>query len=119
MFYLFLIFFLTDLCYAHSDSIQLENAQQTFNTHINNQTINLYDSKTLEQIPIESFNIIFTSNLLLVNQDLINCLISLRRLLVPNDLLLLLELVHIPLYFHLIFGFIDQWWSSSDDDYNI
>ncbi|CAF1193809.1 unnamed protein product [Adineta steineri] len=50
------------------------------------------------------------------NQDLINFLIALRRLLVPNGLLLLLELVHIPLYFDLIFGFNDQWWSSSDDD---
>ncbi|CAF4349044.1 unnamed protein product, partial [Adineta steineri] len=98
-----------------SDPIQLANVQQTFNTHINNQTINLYDSKTLEKIPIESFDTIFSTNQLLVNQDVINCLIALRRLIVPNGLLLLLELVHIPLYFDLIFGFIDQWWSSSDD----
>ncbi|CAF4054186.1 unnamed protein product [Adineta steineri] len=112
---------LIDLYYADFDPIQLANAQQTFNTHINNQTknlsiiydetIDLYDSKTLEQIPIESSDIIFSANQLLVNQNLTkkNSLISLRRLLVPNGLLLLLELVQIPLYFHLIFGFIDQW----------
>ncbi|CAF4344144.1 unnamed protein product, partial [Adineta steineri] len=50
---------LIDLHYADSDPIQLANAQQTFNTHLTNQTIDLsiiydetidlYDSKTLEQ----------------------------------------------------------------------
>ncbi|CAF4259793.1 unnamed protein product, partial [Adineta steineri] len=80
------------------------------------ETIDLYDSKTFEKIRIESFDIIFSSNQLQGNQDLTNCLIDLRRLLVPNGLLLLLELVHIPLYFDLLFGFIDQWWSSSDDN---
>ncbi|CAF3862612.1 unnamed protein product [Adineta steineri] len=117
---------LTDLHYADSDRIQLANAQQTFNIHITNQTknlsiiydetIDLYDSKTLEKIPIESFDIIFSANQLLVNQDLRNCLIDLRRLLVPNDLLLLLELVHIPFYFDLVFGFNDEWWSPDDDN---
>ncbi|CAF4282696.1 unnamed protein product, partial [Adineta steineri] len=118
---------LIDLHYADSDPIQLANAQQTFNTHITNQTnlsiiydetIDLYDSKTLEKIPIESFDIIFSANQLQGNQDLTNSLIDLRRLLVPNGLLLLLELVHVPLYFDLIFGFSDQWWSSSDDNDN-
>ncbi|CAF1055717.1 unnamed protein product [Adineta steineri] len=80
------------------------------------ETIDLYDSKTLEQIPFESFDLIFSANQLLGNQDLTNSLISLRRLLVPNGLLLLLELVHIPLYFDLIFGFNDQWWSSDDNN---
>ncbi|CAF4332763.1 unnamed protein product, partial [Adineta steineri] len=71
---------LIDVHYADSDPTQLANAQQTFNTHINNQTknlsiiydetIDLYDSKTLEQIPFESFDIIFSANQLLVNQDL-------------------------------------------------
>ncbi|CAF1205382.1 unnamed protein product [Adineta steineri] len=37
------------------------------------------------------------------NQDLTNSITDLRRLLVPNGLLLLLELVHVPLYFDLIF----------------
>ncbi|CAF4240660.1 unnamed protein product, partial [Adineta steineri] len=119
---------LIDLYYADSDPIQLANAQQTFNTHLNNQTknlsiiydetIDLYDSKTLEKIPFESFDIIFSANQLLGNQDLTkkNALISLRRLLVPNGLLLLLELVHVPLYFDLIFCFFDQWWSSNDNN---
>ncbi|CAF1241661.1 unnamed protein product [Adineta steineri] len=35
---------LIDLYYADSDPIQLENAQQTFNTHITNQIIDLYDT---------------------------------------------------------------------------
>ncbi|CAF3938116.1 unnamed protein product [Adineta steineri] len=119
---------LIDLHYTDSDPIQLANAQQTFSTHINNQTknlciiydetIDLYDSKTLEKIPIESFDIILSANQLLGNQDLTkkNSLISLRRLLVPNGLLLLLELVHVPLYFDLIFGFFDQWWSSDNNN---
>ncbi|CAF4012614.1 unnamed protein product, partial [Adineta steineri] len=58
---------LIDLHYADSDPIQLANAQQTCNTHITNQIIDLYD-------------------------------------------------IHVPLYFDLIFGFNDQWWSSSDDN---
>ncbi|CAF0906454.1 unnamed protein product [Adineta steineri] len=71
---------LIDLYYADADPIQLANAQQTFNTHINNQrnlsiiydeTIDLYDSKTLEQIPLESSDIIFSANQLRGNQDLI------------------------------------------------
>ncbi|CAF1470083.1 unnamed protein product, partial [Adineta steineri] len=56
---------LIDLYYADSDPIQLANAQQTFNTHLTNQTKDLYDSKTLEQIPFESFDIIFSANQLL------------------------------------------------------
>ncbi|CAF4161011.1 unnamed protein product, partial [Adineta steineri] len=116
---------LIDLHYADSNPIQLANAQQTFNTHITDQTnlsiiydetIDLYDSKTLEKIPFESFDIIFSANQLLGNQDLTNSLIALRRLLVPNGLLLLLELVHVPLYFDLIFGFFDQWWSSDNNN---
>ncbi|CAF4123075.1 unnamed protein product [Adineta steineri] len=46
-------------------------------------------------------------NYRLRNQGLINSLINLRRL---------LELVHVPLYFDVIFGFFDQWWSSSDNN---
>ncbi|CAF1368012.1 unnamed protein product [Adineta steineri] len=119
---------LTDVHYADSDPTQLANAQQTFNTHLTNQTkklsiiydetIDLYDSKTLEKIPFESFDIILSANQLLGNQDLTkkNSLISLRRLFVPNGLLLLLELVHVPLYFDLIFGFFDQWWSSDNNN---
>ncbi|CAF4369685.1 unnamed protein product, partial [Rotaria sordida] len=71
---------LIDVHYADSDPIQLANAQQTFHTHLTNQTknlsiiydetIDLYDSKTLEQIPIESFDIIFSANQLLGSQDL-------------------------------------------------
>ncbi|CAF4165644.1 unnamed protein product, partial [Adineta steineri] len=118
---------LIDIHYADSDPTQLANSQQTFNTYISNQTnlsiiydetIDLYDSKTLEKISIESFDIIFSANQLLGNQDLTkkNSLIALRRLLVPNGLLLLLELVHVPLYFDLIFCFFDQWWSSDNDN---
>ncbi|CAF1066039.1 unnamed protein product [Adineta steineri] len=117
---------LIDLHYADSDPVQLANAQLTFNTHLTNQTknlsiiydetIDLYDSKTLEKIPFKSFDIIFSSNQLQGNQDLTNSLIALRRLLVPNGLLLLLELVHVPLYFDLIFCFFDQWWSSANDN---
>ncbi|CAF1239604.1 unnamed protein product [Adineta steineri] len=119
---------LTDVHYADSDPTQLANAQQTFNTHLTNQTkklsiiydetIDLYDSKTLEKIPFESFDIILSANQLLANQDLTkkNSLISLHCLLDPNGLLLLLELVHIPLYFDLIFCFFDQWWSSDDNN---
>ncbi|CAF4212081.1 unnamed protein product [Adineta steineri] len=80
---------LIDVHYADSDPIQLANAQQTFNTHITDQTknlstiydetIDLYDSKTLEKIPIESFDIIFSFNQLQGNQNLINSLINLRR----------------------------------------
>ncbi|CAF4377279.1 unnamed protein product, partial [Adineta steineri] len=72
---------LIDVHYADSDPIQLANAQQTFNTHITDQTknlstiydetIDLYDSKTLEKIPIESFDIIFSFNQLQGNQNLI------------------------------------------------
>ncbi|CAF0774998.1 unnamed protein product [Adineta steineri] len=111
---------LIDLHYADSDPIQLANAQQTFNTHINNQTTDLYDSKTLKKIPLESFDIIISAHQLLGNQDLTkkNSLMALRRLLVPNGLLLLLELVRVPLYSDLIFGFIDQWCSSDNVDNN-
>ncbi|CAF1209700.1 unnamed protein product [Adineta steineri] len=102
----FLRSLLTDLHYADSDPIQLANAQQTFNTHIINQS---------------NFSIIYDETIDLYdrNQDLTNALIDLHRLLVPNGLLLLLELVHVPLYFDLIFGFFDQWWSSDDNNLSI
>ncbi|CAF4367053.1 unnamed protein product, partial [Adineta steineri] len=49
------------------------------------------------------------------SENLKKSLIDLRRLLVPNGLLLLLELINVPLYFDLIFGLLDQWWSLSDN----
>ncbi|CAF3707880.1 unnamed protein product [Adineta steineri] len=106
------IFWLTDidLHYADSDPIQLANAQQTFNTHLTNQTKNLsiiYD-ETIDLYGSKTFDIIFSSNQLQENQDLINSLIDLRRL---------LELVHVPFYFDLTFGFNDQWWSSDADNH--
>ncbi|CAF1000381.1 unnamed protein product [Adineta steineri] len=77
--------------------------------------------ETFQQVKflLKSFDIIFSSNQLQRNQDLTkkNSLIVLRRLLVPNGLLLLLELVHVPLYFDLIFCFFDQWWSSDNDNH--
>ncbi|CAF1127419.1 unnamed protein product, partial [Adineta steineri] len=101
---------LIDLYYADSDPIQLANAQQTFNTHLTNQTKNLsiiYD-ETIDLYGSKTFDIIFSSNQLQENQDLINSLIDLRRL---------LELVHVPFYFDLTFGFNDQWWSSDADNH--
>ncbi|CAF1151566.1 unnamed protein product [Adineta steineri] len=47
---------------------------------------------------------------------ILDLLLNLSQQTVPNGLLLLLELVHVPLYFDLIFGFNDQWWSSFDDN---
>ncbi|CAF4065079.1 unnamed protein product [Adineta steineri] len=81
--------------------------QQTKDNSFENYRLRIFCT-TLEKIPIKSFDIIFSSNQRLGNQDLTNCLISLRRLLVPIGLLLILKLVHVPLYFDLIFGFIDQ-----------
>ncbi|CAF3950948.1 unnamed protein product [Adineta steineri] len=91
---------LINLHYADSgsDSTQLVNAQQTFTTHINNQT-KIHLSFMMKQL---------IYMILQGNQYLTNSLINLRRLLVPNGLLLLLELIHILLYFDLIFSFIDQ-----------
>ncbi|CAF0776234.1 unnamed protein product [Adineta steineri] len=109
-----------DLHYVNMDTIQLAQAEQIFETRLADQThlsitydqtLDLFDSETLAKIPIESFDIIFAANQLPRNEDLAESLISLRRLLVPNGLLLLLELIGVPLYFDLILGLLDQWWS--------
>ncbi|CAF4268014.1 unnamed protein product, partial [Adineta steineri] len=76
----------------------------------------LTDSHCSDVLPILDFFLNLSQQT--GNQDLTNCLIDLRRLLVPNGLLLLLELVHVPLYFDLIFCFFDQWWSSDGDGSN-
>ncbi|CAF4106630.1 unnamed protein product, partial [Adineta steineri] len=113
-----------DLHYMESDPVQLTHAEQLFQTYlagqthfsiIYEQTFDLFNSETLGKIPVESFDIVFAANKLQESQDLIESLVDLRRLLVPNGLLLLLELINVPLYFDLIFGLHDQWWSLSDN----
>ncbi|CAF4278393.1 unnamed protein product, partial [Adineta steineri] len=109
-----------DLHYANMDTTQLAQAEQIFETRLSDQTrlsiiydqtLDLFNSETFAKIPIESFDIIFAANQLPRNEDLAESLINLRRLLVPNGLLLLLELIDVPLYFDLILGLLDQWWS--------
>ncbi|CAF4087291.1 unnamed protein product [Adineta steineri] len=113
-----------DLHYMESDPVQLTHAEQLFQTHLTDQThlsiiyeqtFDLFNSETLGKIPFESFDIVFAANKLQGCQDLMESLVDLRHLLVPNGLLLLLELINVPLYFDLIFGLSDQWWSLSDN----
>ncbi|CAF4200808.1 unnamed protein product, partial [Adineta steineri] len=113
-----------DLHYMESDPVQLTQAEQLFQTYlasqthlsiIYDQTFDLFNSETLGKIPFESFDIVFAANKLQGSQNLKKSLIDLRRLLVPNGLLLLLELINVSLYFDLIFGLLDQWWSLSDN----
>ncbi|UJR12906.1 hypothetical protein I4U23_017080 [Adineta vaga] len=113
-----------DLHYMESDPVQLTHAEQLFQTHLADQThlsitydqtYDLFNSEILEKIPVESFDVVFAANELQGSQDLMKSLIDLRRLLIPNGLLLLLELIDVPLYFDLIFGLLDQWWSLSDN----
>ncbi|CAF1444101.1 unnamed protein product [Adineta steineri] len=113
-----------DLHYMESDPVQLTRAEQLFQTYLGGQThlsiiyeqtFDLFNSEILGKIPFESFDIVFAANKLQGSQNLKKFLIDLRRLLVPNGLLLLLELINVPLYFDLIFGLLDQWWSLSDN----
>ncbi|CAF0930134.1 unnamed protein product [Adineta steineri] len=113
-----------DLHYADLDPIQLTQAEKLFEIHLLDQTrlsitydetFDLFNSESLENIPVESFDIVFAANKLQGSDDLISSLTNLRRLLVPNGLLLLLELIGVPLYFDLIFGLLDQWWLPSQN----
>ncbi|CAF4052022.1 unnamed protein product, partial [Adineta steineri] len=113
-----------DLHYMESDPVQLTHAEQLFQTYLTGQThlsiiyeqtFELFNSETLGKIPFESFDIVFAANKLQGSQNLKKSLTDLRRLLVPNGLLLLLELINVPLYFDIIFGLLDQWWSLSDN----
>ncbi|CAF0931514.1 unnamed protein product [Adineta steineri] len=113
-----------DLHYTDMDPIQLAHAEQLLETHladqthlsiIYDQTIDLFSNKILEIIPFESFDIVFAANKLQESEDMMRSLINLRHLLVPNGLLLLLELTDVPLYFDLIFGLLDQWWLPSSN----
>ncbi|UJR06588.1 hypothetical protein I4U23_010872 [Adineta vaga] len=119
-----------DLHYINTDSEQLAQAKQVFqkylddhqSTHIfitYDHTINVFNSKTFEKIPVETFDIIFAANQFQGSdeEDLIESLINLRHLLIPNGLFVLLELTNeIPAYFDLIFGLLDQWWSLTTDN---
>ncbi|CAF0982640.1 unnamed protein product [Adineta steineri] len=111
---------LIDFHYVNMDTTQLAQAEQIFETRLADQTrlsitydqtLDLFNNETFTKIPIESFDIIFAANQLPRNEDLAESLINLRRVLVPNGLLLLLELIGVPLYFDLILGLLDQWWS--------
>ncbi|CAF4242949.1 unnamed protein product, partial [Adineta steineri] len=113
-----------DLHYVDTDPIQLTEAEQLFETHladqthlnmIYDQTTDLFNNEILEKIPFESFDIVFAANKLQESEDLMRSLVSLRHLLVPNGLLLLLELTDAPLYFDLIFGLLDNWWLPSSN----
>lgn len=110
-----------DLNYVESDPVRLAQAQQTFGVHCGgqnrfnvtyNKMFDLSNSKLIENGDVESYDIVFASNKLQGSQDLTSSLVTLRHLLVPNGLLLLLEMTNVPLYFDLIFGLFDQcWWS--------
>ncbi|CAF4039097.1 unnamed protein product, partial [Adineta steineri] len=113
-----------DLHYADIDPVQLAQAEELFETHladqthlniIYDQTIDLFNNEILEKMPFESFDIVFAANKLQESEDLMRSLINLRHLLVPNGLLLLLELTDVPLYFDLIFGLLDHWWLPSSN----
>ncbi|CAF1285376.1 unnamed protein product [Adineta ricciae] len=118
-----------DLHCVNSDSAQLKQAAEIFEKYFNDHqiteismiydhAIDLFNSETLVKLPIESFDIIFSSNQFQISneEELKQSLVNLRRLLIPNGYLILLELTKdIPLYFDLIFGLIDQWWSSTDN----
>jgi acyl transferase domain-containing protein/NADPH:quinone reductase-like Zn-dependent oxidoreductase len=101
-----------DLNYVESDPVRLAQAQQTFDVHCMDQNrFNVTYNKLNENVDVESYDIVFAANKMQGSQDLTSSLITLRRLLVPNGLLLLLEMTKVPLYFDLIFGLFDQWWS--------
>ncbi|CAF4171946.1 unnamed protein product, partial [Adineta steineri] len=113
-----------DLHYTDMDPIQLAQAEQLFETHladqahlniIYDQTTDLFNNEILEKIPFESFDIVFAANKLQESEDLMRSLINLRHLLIPNGLLLLLELTNVPRYFDLIFGLLDHWWLPSSN----
>ncbi|CAF1458948.1 unnamed protein product [Adineta steineri] len=113
-----------DLHYADMDPVQLAQAEQLFQTHladqthlniIYDQTIDLFNNQILDRIPFESFDIVFAANKLQKSEDLMRSLINLRHLLVPNGLLLLLELTDVPLYFDLIFSLLEHWWLPSSN----
>jgi NADPH:quinone reductase-like Zn-dependent oxidoreductase len=53
---------------------------------------------------------VFAANVLQTTYDVIHSLDSLRRLLVPGGLLILLELTLTHAYFDLLFGIFPQWW---------
>ncbi|CAF1195338.1 unnamed protein product [Adineta steineri] len=114
-----------DLHYVDMDPVQLAQAEELFQTHladqthldiIYDQTIDLFNNEILEKIPFESFDIVFAANKLQESEDLMRSLTNLRHLLVPNGLLLLLELTDVPLYFDLIFGLLDNWWLPSSNE---
>ncbi|CAF1490041.1 unnamed protein product [Adineta steineri] len=113
-----------DSHYEDMDPVQLGQAEQLFETHLTDQThlniiyvqtIDLFNNQILGKIPFESFNIVLAANKLQDCEDLMRSLINLRHLLVPNGLLLLLELTDVPLYFDLIFGLLDHWWLPSSN----
>ncbi len=62
----------------------------------------------------EAHDIVFAANVLQTTVDVIHSLDSLRRLLVPHGLLILLELTLTHSYFDLLFGIFPQWWRDED-----
>ncbi|CAF2150178.1 unnamed protein product [Rotaria magnacalcarata] len=114
---------LIDLHYTDPNSALLTQAEQTFRTHLADQNrlrityhdgVDLSNGEHNEKFSVESYDIAFAANKLQGSPDLLYSLVAINRLLVPNGLLLLLELTHAPLYFDFIFGLVDQWWSPID-----
>ena len=107
------------LHYTNSNSTALAQVEQTFRVQLKEQNRlkitykDTFDFSNHESN--ESFDIVFAANKLQGNNDLHVSLIGVRRLLVPNGLLLLIELTDAPLYFDLIYGQADQWWSLDGD----
>ncbi|CAF1068403.1 unnamed protein product [Adineta ricciae] len=112
-----------DLHYVDLDSVRLKEIEQTLSGHLSHEsrlhmtfdnTFDLFNRDQNKTWMFESYDIVFTANKM-QGCDHRASLANVRTLLVPNGLLLLLELTHAPCYFDLIFGLFEQWWSPADN----
>jgi len=95
----------------------LERKNQKNRLSITYQVINL--DRSPNWLLIESFHVVFASNVVHATQNVVRSLDHIRQYLIPGGLTLLVEIgVSIP-YLDLIFGLLPQWWIDTQTNDNV
>ncbi|CAF4061207.1 unnamed protein product [Adineta steineri] len=119
---------LIDLYYADSDPIQLANAQQTFNTHLTNQTKDLYDNTICFGISVllttyKQVSIIFAWQLdqVLLNENNDDLAFKQNEELISGTLSLILQTIQksSPYFYPFVHVLTDHAQFNNDSNLNI
>jgi acyl transferase domain-containing protein/NADPH:quinone reductase-like Zn-dependent oxidoreductase/SAM-dependent methyltransferase/short-subunit dehydrogenase/acyl carrier protein len=106
----------TDYVFTDVSPLFLARAKAKFADfqNVRFELLNLEDDFSSQGFRSNSFDIIVASNVIHATSDVLQTLVSLRRLLVPAGWLLMLEVTRPQRWFDITFGLTEGWWRFRD-----